>query len=69
MHMDPVNSSHLDSVGFDLKRSTMRVKFRNGAVHEFSNVSERDHKLFMASPSKGKSLHEMKGRCPSCKIS
>jgi len=69
MHFDPVNSSHISSVGFDLKGSAMHVKFKNGAEHKFSNVSEREHKLFMASPSKGKALHEMKGRCPSCKVS
>jgi len=67
--MDPVTSSNVDSVGFDLKEAAMHVKFKNGAVYRYDNVSERDHKLFMASPSKGKALHEMKDRCPSCKIS
>jgi len=69
MHMEPTESSNVESIGYDRKSQKMRVKFRKGTTYEYENVTDTDHRLMVDSKSKGKHLHSIKGHCKGCKIS
>jgi hypothetical protein len=58
MTMVPVTSSNVAAVGHDPASGTLRVKFKSGAIYEYSGVSAAKHQAMMASTSKGKHLAE-----------
>lgn len=53
MVMKPVNSSKIDSIGFDSSAMILRVKFIKDGVHEYYGVPERVVNEFIDAPSKG----------------
>lgn len=53
MHMQPVSSSNIHSVGHDPETKTLRVRFSNGNTYEYPNISAEQHAALMAAPSKG----------------
>lgn len=56
MHM-PVNSSTINTVGYNPDTQELHVKFHGSGTYVYHNVPEETHKAFMASDSKGKFLH------------
>jgi hypothetical protein len=54
MQMNPVNSSNIKLVGYDVKTLTLRVEFHNGAIWEYSPILETAHAEMMAEESVGK---------------
>jgi hypothetical protein len=54
MTMQPVESSNLAEVGHDPATNTLRVKFKNGNVYDFHNVTAEKHQALMDAESKGK---------------
>lgn len=70
IEMIAVDSSNVDSIGFDPDTSTLRVRFHNGGVYEYDGVPEETFSEFMAASSLGKFLHQyIKGIYPFRKIS
>lgn len=53
MNREPVQSSHLSSVGFDTDSQTLEVEFRDGNVYQYFDVPEAVHLELMGSSSVG----------------
>lgn len=66
MNMIPVSSSRMSSVGWD--NNKMYVRFKDGAMYEYSNVSEPEFKSFINSSSLGKELNSFQTRHPYHRI-
>ena len=56
--MVPVESSNIESIGYDQPGRTLHVKFKGSGLYKFGGVSEAEHKLLMAAPSKGKHFRQ-----------
>jgi hypothetical protein len=56
MDMHPVNSSNIHSIGHDPSTNTMHVKFKNGALYEYHNVSATEHHNIKHAGSPGSAL-------------
>jgi hypothetical protein len=56
MDMHHVESSHVHSTGHDASSNVMHVKFKNGALYEYHNVSAEEHKRIRDSGSVGSTL-------------
>jgi hypothetical protein len=54
MNRTPVDSSNLQSVGYDPQTSTLEVEFAGGGIYQFFDVPEAVHAELMKSDSKGK---------------
>ena len=57
--MITVNSTNIDSVGYNADTQTLTVKFKvSGQVYEYLNVPQTLYEGLMASESKGKYINE-----------
>jgi hypothetical protein len=54
MRRRPVDSSAINSVGYDPRSRTLEVEFSSGAVYDYFGVTARLWESFLAAPSKGK---------------
>jgi len=55
MDMTPVESSNIESIGFDAEKKLMRIKFLGGGLYEYSGASiDQVWADLMAAASKGK---------------
>lgn len=59
MEMLPVQSSVIDSIGYDQATSNLMVVFRDGHVYEFHMVPQHVWEEFLAASSKGAFFNEM----------
>lgn len=48
-----VQSSNLESVGYDPGTSTLEVEFKDGAIYQYFNVPEWVYQQLLRAPSKG----------------
>ena len=57
MEMTPVSSSNIESVGYD--KRTLRIRFKDGSLYEYSDVPEHIHQGLLHPPdgSTGKFFH------------
>ena len=53
MQRDPVSSSNLASVGYDLTTSTLEIEFNSGRVYQYFDVPEHIHQELMSAGSVG----------------
>lgn len=58
MTMTPVNSSCVNSIGYDEATQELRVEFREGEVYSYPNTSKMLYEELMKSPSKGQFLNK-----------
>jgi hypothetical protein len=58
MEMNKVDSSMIDSIGYDQGSSTMVIVFRNGHVYEFHMIPLGVYEEFLRADSKGKFFME-----------
>lgn len=49
--MHPVDSSNLDSVGYDVSTSTLRIKFHSGSSYDYYDVPERVYEDLLGAAS------------------
>ena len=54
MNLKPVSSSRMNAVGWE--NNTMYIRFKNGSVYAYMNVSESQYIEFINSPSLGSAL-------------
>jgi KTSC domain len=54
MHMQPVTSSWIESVGHDPATNTMHLRTRSGREYQFPDTSAEEHARLMAADSQGK---------------
>ena len=57
MIMKPVESSHINAIGYDEEAKTMRVEYTQ-ATYEYSNVPKNVYEQIMNADSKGRALRE-----------
>lgn len=54
----PVESSHLKSVGYDKSTKTLTIEFKNQRVYKYFDVPPSVHKALMKASSHGKYFHQ-----------
>jgi KTSC domain len=63
MQRESVDSSTIDSIGYDEQTSTLEVSFKNGRVYQYFDVPSTVWEEFRTSSSKGQFLNtHIKGR-------
>ena len=55
MHRDPVDSSSINSVGYDPKRQILEVEFVDGDVYQYFDVPQQTYEAFVQAESLGSS--------------
>lgn len=53
MEFTSVESSHIDSIGYDADSATLGIKFKDGAHYEYYDVPQFEYDDLMAAESKG----------------
>lgn len=67
MHRVPVDSSSIDSVGYE--KNVLEVRFRNGGLYQYFDVPEDVVALLMRAESKGAFFNSrIRGRFPSTRL-
>jgi hypothetical protein len=60
--MIPVNSSTIDSIGYNQQTNRLTVKFKTGAIYEYLDVPHYVYEAVRSADSIGKALNsEVKG--------
>ena len=58
MHKTQVNSSNIQSIGYDAPSATLEVEFTSGDVYQYFNVPDYLYQQFLQSSSYGKFLND-----------
>ena len=58
MNRESVESSDLNSVGYDPSTKTLEIEFHSGGIYQYFDVPENIHSELMSAPSKGKYFHK-----------
>lgn len=53
MERQPVSSSNIVSVGYDLNTETLEIEFKNGFIYRYLNVPSFEHERLMSAGSHG----------------
>ena len=53
IQLEPVVSSNIKAIGFDLESGTMRVQFNNGGTYDAPGAKQEDFDNFKTAKSKG----------------
>lgn len=69
MTKEYVDSSSLQSVGYNEEYQTLEVEFRNGAVYQYYNCPKLMYDELMNSPSKGQFFNsQIRDRFPFSRV-
>jgi len=69
MTKEYVDSSSLQSVGYNEEYQTLEVEFRNGAVYQYYNCPKLMYDELMNSPSKGQFFNsQIRDRFPYSRV-
>ena len=69
MTRDYVESSSLQSVGYDEECQVLEVEFRNGAVYQYQDCPKLTYEELMNSASKGQFFNaEIRNRLPYSRV-
>jgi hypothetical protein len=49
----PVESSNIESVGYDRATATLEIEFKNGGTYQYFDVPETEHAALLGSGSLG----------------
>ncbi|MDQ2630840.1 MAG: KTSC domain-containing protein [Actinomycetota bacterium] len=67
MHRVPVESSSIESVGYE--KNVLEVRFRNGGLYRYFDVPEQAVVSLMRAESKGRFFNqEIRGRYPAARL-
>ena len=67
MHRVPVESSSIESVGYE--KNVLEVRFRNGGLYQYFDVPEETLVMLLRAASKGRFFNEeIRGRYPARKL-
>lgn len=56
MNLLPVSSSRMNEVGWE--NNIMYIRFKDGSIYAYRNVSQSEYQNFINSPSLGSALHQ-----------
>lgn len=69
MLREPVSSSNIESIGYDLDSSILEIAFLNSGIYEYYSVPEFIYDGIMSASSKGSYFHQnIKGKYQYKKI-
>ncbi len=69
MLRQPVNSSNLQSVGYDSTSSTLEVEFKSGSIYQYAGVPDSVYQGLMGASSHGSYFAQhIRDRYPYTKI-
>lgn len=57
MHREPVDSSSLNSLGYDARKRLLEVEFRNGGVYRYLDVPQDEFEALKGADSVGRHLN------------
>lgn len=57
MKRTPVDSSNLDSIGYDTGMRTLKIEFNTGSVYQYFDVPEEVYERLLDSASLGSYFH------------
>lgn len=70
MTRQQVNSSNIESIGFDEGSQTLEIEFHTGAIYQYYSVPKSLYEDFIRASSHGSFFHiHIKGRYNDTKIS
>ena len=55
---EPVDSSNLEAVGYDVAMGNLWVRFKGGSKYVYRHVEPETFQAFLSAPSKGKFLFD-----------
>ncbi|PSG97666.1 KTSC domain-containing protein [Thermoplasmatales archaeon SW_10_69_26] len=58
MKRDSVQSSNIDSVGYDADQMTLEVEFNDGSIYQYFDVPKHVYEGLMRAESHGEFLHQ-----------
>ena len=58
MHRERVDSSSLNSLGYDARKRLLEVEFRNGGVYRYLDVPEDEYEALKGADSLGRHLNQ-----------
>ncbi len=58
MHRDPVDSSNIEEIGYDLNTQMIEVQFKDGNVYQYFDVPQSLYEGLMSASSKGQFLNK-----------
>lgn len=65
----PVNSSNIESVGYNEESQSLMVKFRSGSSYAYDGIPQSVYDAFMASDSKGRFFSAyIRGKYPTTQL-
>jgi hypothetical protein len=56
MNRQPVSSSNIASIGYDLESQTLEIEFLNGGVYQYFDVPQHVYEELMSASSHGQYL-------------
>jgi len=69
MNRQHVESSNIESIGYDSTSETLEIEFLNGSIYQYFDVPERIYEEIMNSDSHGKYLaYHIKGKYRYSKV-
>lgn len=58
MHRTLVNSSNIQSIGYDVQSAVLEVEFKSGDVYQYFNLPDSLYQRFLQAPSHGQFLND-----------
>ena len=69
MERHRVNSSNIDSIGYDENSKVLEIEFKSGGVYQYANVSKEIFVALMEASSHGSFFHaRIKDKFPTTKV-
>jgi len=69
MNRDHVESSNIESIGYDSNSETLEIEFLNGSIYQYFDVPEHVYEELMSADSQGKYLaYQIKGKYRYSKV-
>lgn len=58
MNRQPVTSSNLRSIGYEISTKTLEIEFHSGGIYQYYDVPPEIHQGIMSASSHGKYFHQ-----------
>jgi hypothetical protein len=69
MNRDHVESSNIESIGYDSGSETLEIEFKNGSIYQYFDVPEHIYEQLNNADSKGQYLaYQIKGKYRYSKV-
>jgi len=66
MDREPVESSNIESIGYDVGSRILEVEFKNGGIYQYKGILQEVYKELMEADSFGSYLHQVIKKVYAC---